>query len=63
MAKWLKHLTVDQKSQVRIPLIASKVKCFFTPPPLGRPASAGGNNQHLYLYIKANQNNLCDVLI
>ena len=39
MAKWLKHLTVDQKSQVRIPPVASRVKCFFTPPPLGRPGA------------------------
>ena len=28
MAKWLKHLTVDQRSQVRILSVASLIKCW-----------------------------------
>ena len=31
VAKWLKHLTVDQKSLVQIPPVASLVKCFLRP--------------------------------
>jgi len=29
-------LTVENKSQVQIPSVASQVKCFFTPPPHGK---------------------------
>ena len=32
VAKWLKHLTVEQKYQVQIPPVASQVKCFLHPP-------------------------------
>ena len=31
VAKWLKHFTVDQKYLVRIPPVASLVKCFLHP--------------------------------
>ena len=43
VAKWLKNSTVDQKSQVRIPPVASQVKCFSLPfLPLGDQPLAKG---------------------
>ena len=55
VAKWLRHSTVDQKVQLQIPPVATRVKkCFLYPSSIWETRlwlkGSGGKNKHLYLF-------------